>query len=134
MNKVLFCLFLLLNFPLFALETVKLKPIIDKYCIDCHGPDKQKGKFRIDDLTELDAKAWFDVYDQINEGEMPPEDETQLPAEDKKFLVENVLEHLKSYEEKSKTAMRRLNKREYANSIKDLLGLYDVYDPGERII
>ena len=133
MNRLLLLLFIV-TLPSFALETVKLKPIIDKYCVDCHGPEKQKGKFRIDDLTELDAKAWFDIYDQINEGEMPPEDETQLPAEDKKFIVENVLEHLKSYEEKSKTAMRRLNKREYSNSIRDLLGLYDVYDPGERVI
>ncbi|MCM8529699.1 MAG: DUF1587 domain-containing protein, partial [Lentisphaeraceae bacterium] len=124
---------LTLSFPLFALETVKLKPIIDKYCVDCHGPEKQKGKLRLDDLTELDAKAWFDIYDQINEGDMPPEDETQLPTDDKKFVVENVLDHLKSYEEKSKTAMRRLNKREYSNSIRDLLGLYDVYDPGERV-
>lgn len=132
MKKIL-VLLLLTSIPLFALETVKLKPIIDKYCVECHGPDKQKGKFRIDDLTELDAKAWFDVFDQINEGEMPPEDETQLPAKDKTFVTESVLEHLKSYEEKSKTAMRRLNKREYSNTIRDLLGLYDVYDPGERV-
>lgn len=132
MNKLL-ALFLLMSFPLFALETVKLKPIIDKYCIDCHGPEKQKGKLRLDDLTDLNAKTWFDVYEQINEGEMPPEDETQLPAADKKFVIQSVLDHLKTHQEKSETALRRLNKREYSNSIRDLLGLYDVYDPGERI-
>ena len=131
--KKIFLILLLSLLPAFALETVKLKPIIDKYCVECHGPEKQKGKVRLDDLTELDAKAWFDIYDQINEGEMPPEDETQLPADKKKFAVENILDHLKTYEEKSKTAMRRLNKREYSNSLRDLLGLYDVYDPGERI-
>ena len=133
MNRILLILFIV-TIPSYALETVKLKPIIDKFCVDCHGPKKQKGKLRLDDLTELDAKAWFDIYDQTNEGEMPPEDEAQLPSEDKTFMVANVLEHLKSYEEKSKTAMRRLNKREYSNSIRDLLGLYDVYDPGERVI
>ncbi|MCM8540292.1 MAG: DUF1587 domain-containing protein, partial [Lentisphaeraceae bacterium] len=132
--KSILLLTFIFSISLQALETAKLKPIIDKYCINCHGPKKQKGKLRLDDLTDLDAKKWFDIYEQINEGEMPPEDETQLEAHDKQFVTESVLDHLKSYEEKSETALRRLNKREYSNSLRDLLGLYDVYNPGERVI
>ena len=119
--------------PLSALDTVKLKPIFDKHCVECHGPDKQKGKFRIDDITELDTKAWFDIYEQIKKGEMPPEDETPLEVNNETYVTESILDHLDSYKGKSKSAFRRLNKREYSNSVRDLLGLYDVYNPGERV-
>ncbi len=26
----------------------EIKPIFDKSCVDCHGPEKQKGKYRLD--------------------------------------------------------------------------------------
>ena len=58
-------------------------PLIQKHCVQCHGPEKQKGKFRIDTLAANlheggSAGYWHEVLDQLNEGEMPPEDETQL--------------------------------------------------------
>ena len=56
------------------------------YCIDCHGPKKQKGDFRVDELklstTAADAENWQLVLDNLHLGEMPPEDEKQpKPAE-----------------------------------------------------
>ena len=51
-------------------------------CIKCHGPKKQKGSIRLDDLpSEIGdaaaAQRWQDVLDVLNLSEMPPEDETQ---------------------------------------------------------
>ena len=30
-----------------------IKPILDKNCVDCHGPDKQKSKLRLDSLEAV---------------------------------------------------------------------------------
>ena len=62
----------------------EIQPIFQKYCYDCHGPNKQKGKLRLDTIsTDLinDHKAaihWHDVRSAINLGEMPPEEEPAL--------------------------------------------------------
>lgn len=52
------------------------------HCITCHGPEKQKGKFRVDDLSfslsdVQTAERWQTVLNALNAGEMPPEDEPQ---------------------------------------------------------
>jgi len=51
------------------------------YCIDCHGPQKQKGDFRVDELkisaTAADAENRQLVLDNLQLGEMPPKDEKQ---------------------------------------------------------
>ncbi|MFT5471228.1 MAG: mono/diheme cytochrome c family protein, partial [Verrucomicrobiales bacterium] len=57
-----------------------VKAFIEEHCVRCHGPEKQKGKLRLDDLAAdfLDSEAarnWVEVMDNINLGEMPPEDE-----------------------------------------------------------
>ena len=62
-----------------------IRPLIQKHCVACHGPEKQKGKFRIDTLKAglhegESAGFWHEVLDQLNEGEMPPEDEPPLTA------------------------------------------------------
>ena len=51
-------------------------------CVKCHGPQKQKGKLRLDEMPlELSndsiAAHWQDVLDTLNAGDMPPEDEEQ---------------------------------------------------------
>ena len=62
-------------------------PLIEKHCVQCHGSKTQKGKFRIDTLAAnlhegRSAGYWHEVLDQLNEGEMPPEDEPQPSKSD----------------------------------------------------
>jgi hypothetical protein len=48
---------------------------VNIHCVKCHGPDKQAGGVRLDDLPADPAKApdrWFAVRDQIRDGLMPP--------------------------------------------------------------
>ena len=59
-----------------------VQPLLEKYCVDCHGPDKQKGDMRLDEIdpdvvrgTNFDQ--WEDVREAFNNGEMPPEDKPQ---------------------------------------------------------
>lgn len=61
-------------------EATQLKVFFQKNCIQCHGPEKDKGDFRADHLqyqlnNDHDAELWQEVLDVLNAGEMPPEDE-----------------------------------------------------------
>ncbi|MFP6898648.1 MAG: c-type cytochrome domain-containing protein [Roseibacillus sp.] len=57
----------------------EIEPLLRETCFQCHGPKKQKGKFRVDTLDpDLlhggDVDWWLEVYDVLSNGEMPPED------------------------------------------------------------
>jgi len=76
-------LLLALTVPVRAEDsTVKIfqtdvKPLLAKYCIECHGPDTQEGEIRFDRMptdpvTAENPERWHDVLNQISAGEMPP--------------------------------------------------------------
>ena len=102
-------------------------------CVTCHGPDKQKGHFRIDQLplkvdTVETAERWQKVLNQINSGEMPPEQEKQPAAAAKTELLDDlsnmmVAARKKLGDQNGVITMRRLNRREYRNSLRELLGV-----------
>lgn len=109
------------------------------HCIRCHGADKQKADRRFDALSaeisdHQTAEQWQEILDVINLGEMPPEDESQPPAkETKRFVatvtsqIEKAREHLASL---GQGQFRRLNRSEYRNTIRDLLGVnMESFDP-----
>ncbi len=57
------------------------KQVIQTHCVKCHGPNKQEGEVRLDDLSsELgrDVARWTRVLDQLREGVMPPEKEPRI--------------------------------------------------------
>jgi hypothetical protein len=103
------------------------------YCVSCHNAEKQKGKFRIDDLPFTlsnveTAEKWQKVLNAMNAGEMPPEDEKQPPNEAKAdFLDElsNVMVAARRTlnDQHGLITMRRLNRREYKNTLRELLGV-----------
>ena len=102
-----------------------ISPILDRYCLRCHGPKKQKGNFRIDKLNPdiikgMDADHWYEVLDNINVGEMPPEDVKQLKDDERVKLVEWLTKELKhaavAKRGEAKSVIRRLNKVQYTNN------------------
>ena len=107
------------------------KPILQKYCIQCHGPDKQKGKVRFDTLTSFTSEKeninlWLQILDQVHFEEMPPEDEKQpSPLEIKRlqnYINKGSKEAKKHLDNSDHTVtMRRLNKSQYKNTLRDLL-------------
>jgi len=51
----------------------KHQALFKKHCVSCHGPEKQEGKFRVDDLsftiTNIEsAEKWQKVLNQMNSG------------------------------------------------------------------
>ena len=116
-----------------ALQAELPKSFLKQYCYKCHGPDKQKADRRFDVLpASIDdfkhQELWQEILDQLNLGEMPPEDERQPSDEERLKVVEIITKGIAESREKfagegSHTVLRRLNKFEYLNTIGDLLGL-----------
>ena len=122
-----------------------IKPILQNYCYDCHGLKKTKGKV---DLTNYNT--WSDLeknpelieklIDVLDKNEMPPEENKQ-PSNDQLKLVSLGLD--KAF--KNATAarsesvvpvrLRRMNRFEYGNVVRDLFDLESwVYSINDRII
>lgn len=103
------------------------------YCVECHNEQKQKGKLRLDDISfTLDsvesADRWQKILNQINSGEMPPEDAKQPERVAKTEFLDSLSHTLMAArrtlgDSGGKITMRRLNRREYKNTIRDLLGV-----------
>ena len=111
----------------------EIRPLLEKHCFSCHGPEKQKGDLRLDsldpDMVHGNAgETWHDALDVINRGEMPPEKEPPLPATERRILVAWLTKELRRAAVARKNTgkqvvMRRLNRSEYQHTMTDLLGL-----------
>lgn len=117
-----------------------VRPFLDTYCVRCHGEEKQKGKRRFDVLSNLirndgDLVDYQDILDQLNLDEMPPEDEKQPGVEEQRRVIALLTDwighfHASRKASTGRSVLRRLNSREYRNTIRDLLHLNMViFDP-----
>ena len=105
-----------------------------QYCYRCHGQADQKGDRRLDQLpstisTDSAAATLLEeALDAINRGDMPPAKQgvVQPSASETRRVVTTITEslsRLSSAESPQSTMMRRLNRFEYINTMRDLLGL-----------
>jgi hypothetical protein len=118
--------------PVYTYEK-DVRPILTERCFRCHGPEKQKGKLRLDQLDPdmvngNSAETWHDALNQLNLGEMPPEDEPQLTSKERTTLTQWLNSELKQAAKAlqntgGQAVIRRLNRSEYQNTMTDLLGL-----------
>ncbi len=125
-----------------ALHAELPKTFLKQYCYKCHGPDKQKAKRRFDTLPATikdfrQQEQWQEMVDQLNLGEMPPEDEKQPSQAELLFAIKTLTEDIARARENfagtsRHTTLRRLNKVEYQKTISDLLSLnIDAWNPAE---
>jgi mono/diheme cytochrome c family protein len=112
----------------------EVEPVLKRVCVTCHGPDKQKGKFRVDTLNPdllkgKDVSWWLEVFEVIGNGEMPPEDAKEQVTNNEKALVVDWLSgEIQAASqirrsEKGHTPFRRMTRYEYKYAMQDLLGL-----------
>ena len=107
-----------------------LPPFIEKNCVSCHGPEKQKGKLRLDTLAPdfkdpLVVGKWEEVIDSISNHDMPPEDEPQPSTGEINAVaayLEGQLSQAEIAQRSTRVILRRLNRSEYDNTIRDLIG------------
>ena len=128
-----------------ALFDTGIKPFFQQHCIKCHG-EGEKIKGKLDLRTYSDHAEWLqdadrieDIISVIEEGEMPPEEEPEIDEKTRADILEGLkktlAEAIKSSQPSSQTPIRRMNRFQYANAVKDLLKLkVEVYPLPERMM
>ena len=109
------------------------RSVLTEHCQGCHDAKKQKGSFRVDDLSfqigdPATAERWQKILNALNSGEMPPEEEKPLPPGAKTELLDDLSNVMVSArkalsDQHGFIVMRRLNRREYRSTLRDLLGV-----------
>ena len=108
-------------------------PLLKKYCFDCHADGAKKGGVAFDthrshaDLLG-DRKLWEQSLINIRSRAMPPEDKKKQPTLAERELLQSWID----YEvfkcdcknpDPGRVTLRRLNRAEYNNTIRDLVGV-----------
>ena len=115
---------------------------LETHCLRCHGPEKEKGDLRIDQLSRdfklgADTHHWAEMMEQVNSGEMPPKKEKQPSQAEMAAFVTSLDARIKEgraarMAARPAVAHYRLSRKEYQNTVYDLLGVrYDPAKPGE---
>ena len=104
-----------------------------KHCLDCHDSATQEGGVDLEALsftiaTIEQAERWQKVLNVLNSGEMPPEDSGQPGGIEKADFLDELAQTMVSARRSladsgGRITMRRLNRREYQNTVEQLLGL-----------
>jgi len=103
--------------------------LLAEYCFDCHDDAAEKGGFSLESLEpDFAQAAWVRVHDKIARGQMPPEGKPRPKAEEIRQLTDWLARELTSAtlagrSEDGRTALRRMNRREYETTLHDLLGI-----------
>ncbi|MBI2947732.1 MAG: DUF1592 domain-containing protein [Verrucomicrobia bacterium] len=107
-----------------------IQPILQEYCYDCHGDGTKKGEIAFDELKSGDAllnrELWWKVLKNLRAGIMPPEKKPRPSAEQRKVLEDWIKYGAFGIDPQNpdpgRVTIRRLNRVEYRNTIRDLMG------------
>jgi hypothetical protein len=113
-------------------ETV-VKPFLAKTCVECHGNEVQKRDLNFEKMTSVDTliehrERWDEVVQKLRDREMPPSDEPQPPEHQRQAVAAWLSRELARIDrvtppDPGRVTARRLNRAEYNNTIRDLLGV-----------
>jgi hypothetical protein len=122
-----------LTVPVSAEGAVSVQSFLTDHCIKCHNEDKAKGDLRLDNLQpQFDKREtltiWQHVLEKIETGEMPPKSKPRPPAQELREAADWIAGQVKTAsaklrESEGRVVLRRLNRNEYENTVRDLLGV-----------
>ncbi|MEW6305350.1 MAG: DUF1592 domain-containing protein, partial [Verrucomicrobiota bacterium] len=109
-----------------------IKPILEQYCWDCHADGMKKGGFSFDDHSSetallKDRHIWEMVSHNVSQKIMPPEKKPQPSEAERAKIARWVETEVFKIDPKNpdpgRVTIRRLNRQEYNNTIRDLVGV-----------
>ena len=113
-------------------ETV-VKPFLAKTCVECHGNEVQKRDLNFEKMTSVQSlidhrEHWDEVVQKLRDRDMPPADEPQPPEHQRQAVAAWLARELARIDrvtppDPGRVTARRLNREEYNNTIRDLLGV-----------
>lgn len=107
-------------------------PFLKTYCYDCHGLEKTKADVDFTLYRGLadvrgDDFLWEAALEMLETHEMPPEDEKQPSLKEREKIASWIRESLYTFDpdnpDPGRVTIRRLNRAEYNNTIRDLVGV-----------
>ncbi len=110
----------------------QVKSFLVKHCLECHGIEKPKGDLRLDRLSpefadEASRERWLTVLKRVKAGEMPPKAKPRPAEKEVQALTEWISGRIEAAAAKrgaeGRVVLRRLNRIEYENTVRDLLGI-----------
>lgn len=117
---------------------------LEKHCYECHSGDVVEGDISLDQLVEPNQllaaiKTTQRIRNVVLRHEMPPEDSGQPTAEIRSRMVATldgvIDQYLAEHRSDVPVIMRRMNRYEFSNSVRDLLSLRgDIYPMPEKTI
>lgn len=116
--------------PDFASE---VRPLLDKYCFNCHGEKRPKGgvnlaKYADEAALQKNPKLLQHLVILIKEHEMPPANKPQPKPEEHEKLLAGLtaaydnIDYSKIVKDPGRTIIHRLSRTEYNNTVRDLYG------------
>ncbi|RMF96820.1 MAG: DUF1592 domain-containing protein [Planctomycetota bacterium] len=110
-----------------------VRPFFSQHCFDCHsGPDAEGGidleAFTSAEDISADRDRWRRIERMIATGQMPPEDMPRPNADRAAEIAAWIAEQVEQLDcsgpvDPGRTTIRRLNRRQYVNTVRDLLGV-----------
>jgi hypothetical protein len=110
----------------------KIRPVLEEYCYDCHGDGENRGGVALDAFNTTtnftDSRdLWWRVLKNLRANLMPPAKKSQ-PTREQKQLIQHwiktaVFEVDPRNPDPGRVTIRRLNRVEYQNTIRDLVGV-----------
>jgi hypothetical protein len=119
--------------PARADYTKDIAPLVTKYCTGCHGGMKPRASIALDTYHDeaavlKDRKVWEKVITALQKGEMPPANKPKPSPRESDLLLGylnlkfTAVDCTKQHDP-GRVTIRRLNRAEYDNTIRDLLGV-----------
>ena len=111
---------------------MQVRPLLTKYCVQCHGGAKPKADLALDIYRDAASVAkareiWESVLENVRTHAMPPEKSpapTQAERDQACRWIEAELERLGAQQrDPGRVTLRRLNRAEYNNTVRDLMGV-----------
>ena len=109
----------------------RVRPLLQQYCFECHEGDQAEGGITLEAYRETDAKTvdravWQKVLRQLEGRAMPPADAVQPTPNDFQRIIawlknEALQPDCSQGERPGRVTIRRLNREEYNNTVRDLL-------------
>ena len=109
-----------------------IEPILVDYCFDCHGDGMDKGSIAFDEYENLeelraDRSLWEHVYNNVDGFLMPPGEKPQPSDEERDKIIAwiegDVFQLDPENPDPGRVTIRRLNREEYNNTMRDLVGV-----------
>ncbi len=125
-----------------ASYTAEIRPLMERYCYDCHGTaGTVEGDINLSMMENWDdvakhSKVWQKVSEMLGNGLMPPQDAEQPTLAEreqlKKWVTKNLaIEARKHAGDPGRVVIRRLSNAEYTYTLRDLTGVESL-DPAHE--